>query len=79
MEPLLESMLGEIRSRALDQQAQIDFYTRSQDEYLELFRLFRFLADQQGMSGLSIRAERRAAKMAVMATMVASNTRNSFV
>ena len=78
-DPLLESMLGEIRSRALDQQAQIDFYTRSQDEYLELFRLFRFLADQQGMSGVIVRAERRAAKMAVMAKMVASNTRVKYL
>ena len=77
--PLLESMLGEIRSRALDQQAQIDFYTRSQDEYLELFRMFRFLADQQGMSGIIIRAERRAAKIAVMATMVASNRRATYL
>ena len=78
-DPLLESMLGEIRSRALDQQAQIDFYTRSQDEYLELFRLFRFLLDQQGMSGIIVRAERRAAKMAVMAKMVASNTRATYL
>lgn len=77
--PLLESMLGEIRSRALDQQAQIDFYTRSQGEYLELFRLFRFLADEAGMSGIIDRAERRAAKMAVMATMVASSTRATYL
>ena len=78
-EPLLESMLGEIRSRALDQQAQIDFYTRSQDEYLELFRLFLFLADQQGMSGIIVRAERRAEKMAVIATMVAADMRATYL
>ena len=78
-DPLLESMLGEIRNRALDQQAQIDFYTRSQDKYLELFRLFRFLADQQGMSGIIVRADRRAAKMEVIATTVASNARATYL
>jgi tetratricopeptide (TPR) repeat protein len=78
-DPLLESMLSEIRKRALDQQAQIDFYTRSQEDYLELFRLFRFLGDEKGMVGIVQRAESRAEKMSVLATMVAVNTRAAYL
>ena len=68
---------SEIRSRALISKRN-RFYTRSQDEYLELFRLFRFLLDQQGMSDIIVRAE-LSCKMAVMAKMVASNTRATYL
>ena len=67
-----ENMLGEIRSRALDQQAQIDL-AQSRRIFKTISRI-SFLADQRGMSGIIIRAERRAVKIAVMATMVASNS-----
>ena len=76
--PLLDSMLGVIRNRALDQQAQIDFYTRSQEEFLELFRLFRFLADEDGMTGIVLRADAKAAKMSFLATMVSADSRTRY-
>ncbi len=77
-DPLLESMLGEIHNRALEQQAQIDFYTRSQEEFLELFRLFRFLVDENGMVGIVLRADAKAAKMSFLATMVSADSRTRY-
>ena len=42
-DPLLNSMLGEIRKRAVHLQTQVDFYTKSQGDFLTLFRTLLIL------------------------------------
>jgi tetratricopeptide (TPR) repeat protein len=77
-DPLLESLLGEIRKRALSLQAQVDFYSKSQDDFLNLFRLYKFLEDYQGASGVIHTAEDRAAKMAQLSTMVSGQNQQAY-
>ncbi len=76
--PLLDSMLGEIRKRALNMQTQVDFYSKSQDDFLTLFRLYMFLQDEKGMAGVVGRAEGKASKMSILATMVSAETRRRY-
>ena len=77
-DPLIQSMLGEIRKRALNMQAQVDFYSRSQGDFLTLFRLYMFLQDEKGMAGVVGRAEAKAAKMSILATMVSADSRRRY-
>jgi len=76
--PLLESMLGEIRKRALNMQTQVDFYSKSQDDFLSLFRLYLFLEDEEGMASVIGRAEGKSSKMSILATMVSSESRRRY-
>ena len=68
--PLLESMLGEIRKRAHKMQTQVDFYSKEQDDFLALFRLYIFLEDHQGAIGVTHAAEGKANKMNELSAMV---------
>jgi tetratricopeptide (TPR) repeat protein len=77
-DPLLASMLGEIRKRALNMQTQVDFYSKSQDDFLTLFRLYLFLEDEKGMAGVIGRAEAKSSKMSILATMVSAESRRRY-
>lgn len=77
-DPLMQSMLGEIRKRALNMQAQVDFYSKSQGDFLTLFRLYIFLQDEKGMAGVVERAEAKASKMSILATMVSADSRRRY-
>ena len=76
--PLLESMLGEIRKRVNNLQTQVDFYSKSQEDFFNLFRLFKFLEDYQGASGVIHAAEAKAARMNELATMVSGNSQRTY-
>lgn len=76
--PLMQSMLGEIRKRALNMQTQVDFYSKSQGDFLTLFRLYLFLEDEEGMAGVVGRAEAKASKLSILATMVSADSRRRY-
>ncbi len=76
--PLLDSLLGEIRNRALNLQVQIDFYSKTPGDFLTLFRLYLFLQDGVGAAGVIGNAEGKAAKMALLATMVSGESRKRY-
>lgn len=76
-QPMVASLLWEIRQRARRQQAQIDFYSTGQDEVLSLFRLYLFLNDEEGARDLISVANERARMMRESAQMVSGTSRQS--
>ncbi len=62
-DPLLESMLAEIRKRADDLQTQVVFYTKTPGDFLALFRLYKFLQDYQAGAGVISLAADQSEKM----------------
>lgn len=76
--PLMAGLDLEIRRRANQLQLQVDFYSRGQDDYLSLFRLYRFLEDYPGASGVIHSAEARARDMERRAQMSSGNSRKSY-
>lgn len=69
-QPLLASLQWEIRQRAVQKQAQIDFYSTGQEEVLTLFRLYLFLADHDSAADLVGVSHERARMMRERALMV---------
>jgi tetratricopeptide (TPR) repeat protein len=51
-QPLVESLLAEIRKRANNQQIQVYFYSPGQEDFLSLFRLYLFLEDYNSATGV---------------------------
>lgn len=78
-QPLLDTLLEEIRRRANQLQVQVDFYSQGQDDFLSLFRLYRFLQDHQQAIGVIRTAEERMRRMNELAGMAAGNTRQTYL
>ena len=69
-DPLQESMFGEIRRRANIMQTQVDFYSKTQGDFLSLFRLYKFLEDYQAAAKVIRAADGKANKMNELGGMV---------
>ncbi len=78
-QPLIASLLDEIRQRANQQQVQVDFYSPSQDEFLSLFRLYLFLQDHDRATAVIRSAEGRSLKRRGQATAASGSSRKSYV
>ena len=78
-QPMIASMLAEIRRRANQQQVQVDFYSPDQQDFLSLFRLYLFLQDHKSAAGVIRSAEGRAIKMRGQATAVSGSSRESYI
>ena len=76
--PLMESMLGEIRKRAYNLQTQVDFYSKNQEDFLSLFRLYRFLDDERGSIGVIHSADAKANKMNELSGMVSAGNQRLY-
>jgi len=77
-DPLMDSMLGEIRKRANNLQVQIDFYSKNQEDFLSLFRLYQFLDDEKGAIGVIHAAEAKANKMNELSGMVSAGSQRQY-
>ena len=77
-DPLLKSMLGEIRKRADNLQNQVDFYTKSQDDYHNLFRLYKFLQDHVSSIGVIHAAGAKAVWMRLGADMASAEKQRAY-
>ena len=78
-QPLIASLLDEIRQRASQQQIRIDFYLPTQEEFLSLFRLYLFLKDHEAAVGILRSAEGRSLKLRGQATAASGSSRKSYV
>ncbi len=78
-QPLIASLLDEIRQRANQQQVQVDFYSPDQEDFLSLFRLYLFLKDHGAATGVIRSAEARSLKMRGLATAASGSSRKSYV
>ena len=76
--PLQRGLNREIRKRANNLQLQVDFYSRSPEDYLTLFRLYRFLEDYAAASNLIYAAEAKARSMREHASMASGSGRKSY-
>ena len=77
-DPLLNSMLGEIRKRAVSLQTQVDFYSKSQGDFIALFRLYKFLQDYPACISVIHAAGERADRMRMLADMASSESQRSY-
>ncbi|HIG53581.1 MAG TPA: hypothetical protein EYQ18_06295 [Candidatus Handelsmanbacteria bacterium] len=77
-DPLLKSMLGEIRKRAMSLQVQVDFYSKSQGDYLALFRLYKFLQDYPACISVIHAAGEKADRMRMLANMASNESQRSY-
>lgn len=77
--PLIASLLWEIRQRANQQQIQVDFYSPDQQGLLSLFRLYVFLEDPDAAQGVIDAARQRGTDMRQHATMVVGSTQGKYV
>lgn len=77
-EPLLNSMLGEIRKRAVNLQNQVDFYSKTQGDFLTLFRLYKFLQDYPAGIGVIHAAGDKAHRMRMLADMASSDNQRTY-
>ena len=78
-QPLLGSLLWEIRKRANQQQIQIDFYSQDQDDFFSLFRLYAFLGDFEGAAGVITSARGMDRTMRQLATAVSGDSRKAYL
>ena len=78
-QPLLASLLSQIRQRANNQQIEVDFYSPSQEDLLSLFRLYFFLEDFKGAQGVIRSARDRGVMMDQLATTVSGGSRRSYL
>jgi len=78
-QPLLGSLLKEIRKRANQQQIQVDFYSQNRDDFLSLFRLYLFLNDHDGAVGVITSALGKGQSMEVLATTVSGDSQKSYL
>jgi|GEM_PF-735604 len=74
-QPLVESLLAEIRKRANNQQIQVYFYSPGQEDFLSLFRLYLFLEDYNSATGVLKSAAGRDGKLREQATTVSGESR----
>lgn len=77
--PLERGLNREIRKRANDLQLQIDFYSRSPEDYFTLFRLYQFLEDKAAATMLITAVETKASNMIERAGMASGNDRKSYL
>jgi hypothetical protein len=77
-DPLLNSMLGEIRKRAIHLQTQVDFYTKAQGDFLTLFRLYKFLEDYEAGIGVIHTAGDKADMMRMLADMASVENQRTY-
>ena len=77
-DPLLNSMLGEIRKRAINLQTQVDFYSKSQGDFLTLFRLYKFLQDYPAGIRVIHGAGDKAEIMRMLADMASSENQRTY-
>ena len=76
-QPLVESLLLEIRKRANQQQIQVYFYSPDQDQFLSLFRLYLFLEDLESAAGVIRSSDGRDNKLREQASTVSGSSRQS--
>ncbi|MEE3258789.1 MAG: hypothetical protein VX293_06235, partial [Candidatus Latescibacterota bacterium] len=76
--PLLNSMLGEIRKRAVHLQTQVDFYTKSQGDFLALFRLYKFLQDYDADIAVTHAAGDQAEMLRMLADMASGENQRTY-
>lgn len=76
-DPLLQSLLAEIRTRANNLQTQVDFYSMGQGDFLSLFRLYTFLEDYTAAAGVISSASGKAATMEQLATTVSGGNQRA--
>ncbi|MDP7363889.1 MAG: hypothetical protein QF768_14955 [Candidatus Latescibacteria bacterium] len=77
--PLIGSLLSEIRQRANQEQIQVDFYSPDQQKILSLFRLYIFLEDTKAAKGVIDTAHQRATEMRERTTMVAGSSQATYI
>jgi tetratricopeptide (TPR) repeat protein len=77
-DPLLRSMLGEIRKRAERLQTQVDFYSPSTGDFLALFRLYKFLHDYPACISVIHAAGDKADSMRDLAEMASSENQRTY-
>ena len=77
--PLISSLLSEIRQRANQEQIQVDFYSPDQQKILSLFRLYIFLEDTKAAKGVIDAAHQRATGMREHSTMVAGSSQATYI
>ena len=77
--PLIGSLLSEIRQRANQEQIQVDFYSPDQQKILSLFRLYIFLEDTKAAKGVIDAAHQRATGMRERSTMVAGSSQATYI
>ena len=78
-QPLLAGLNLEIRKRANDLQVQVDYYSKGQEEYHNLFRLYRHLEDYASASGVIHSAESRARTMTQYAGTSSGNSSRAYL
>ena len=78
-QPLLGSLLLEIRKRANQQQIQIDFYSQDRDDFLSLFRLYLFLEDHDRAAAVIASAEGKDQTMQLLATTVSADAQQAYL
>jgi hypothetical protein len=71
-DPLLNSMLQEVRRRANKAQTEVDFYSRAPGDFLALFRMYIFLGDYEAAAGVIHAASGKGMKLMAMATMASA-------
>ncbi len=72
-DPLLQSMLGEMRRRAAQARTEIAFYPRSRADFLSLFHIHTFLEDHDGALEIIHAAMARSRELHAMAEIVAES------
>ena len=77
-DPLLNSMLSETRKRAVHLQTQVDFYTKSQGDFLTLFRLYKFLQDHDAGIDVIHAAGDKAEMMRMLADMASGENQRTY-
>jgi len=77
--PLIGSLLSEIRQRANQEQIQVDFYSPDQQKILSLFRLYIFLEDTKAAKGVIDAAHQRATEMRERSKMVAGSSQATYI
>ena len=74
-QPLIEGLIWEIRMRANQLQVQVDFYSQNPDDFLTLFRLYRFLQAYQEAAAVIYAAEGKKLKMGLAGMSSGANQR----
>ena len=77
-QPLRQGLLWEIRKRANQLQVQVDFYSQNHEDYLALFRLYRFLEDYLEATAVVRAAEAKERKMYELAEMASGTNQRVY-
>jgi tetratricopeptide (TPR) repeat protein len=76
--PLQEGLLWEVRQRANKLQVQVDYYSQKHEDFLTLFRLYRFLEAYPEASAVIHAAAGKERKMNELASMASGNNRRIY-